>query len=142
MPHRRKLKTRRRSSGFVLAFVLICLTILILALMAMAQRLAVGQRQAIQRERQLQVQWLVEAGISRATAKLRSDSQYSGERWQLPAEEMGDRWNARVEIEVEPSEDINLHRIRVVAVYPDENKFGIRDENEVVVQIPSEANSP
>ena len=95
----------------------------------------------MQRERQLQVQWLVEAGVSRATAKLRRDSQYSGEVWQLSAEEMRDR-SARVEIEVEASDREDLHRIRVVAVYPDQIKLAIREENEVVVRFPREAESP
>lgn len=137
----RAIRRRRRSSGFILAFVLICLTIVVLALVAMTQRLSLGHRQAIQRERQLQVQWLVEAGVSRATAKLRRDSQYSGEVWQLSAEEMRDR-SARVEIEVEPSDRADLHRIRVVAVYPDQIKLAVREENEVVVRISSEAKSP
>ncbi len=110
--------------------------------MAMTQRLALGQRQAIQRERQLQAQWLVEAGISRATAKLRDDRQYAGELWQLTAQELGDRWEGRVEIQVGPSDAVDQTRIRVVAVYPTQGRLSIREENEVLVQISSEANSP
>jgi type II secretory pathway component PulK len=132
---------RRRSSGYILAFVLICLTIVVLALVAMTQRLALAHRQVIQRERQLQAQWLVEAGIGRATAKLRRDAQYSGEVWQLSADELRDR-SARVEIEVQPSDRADLHQIRIVAIYPDQIRLAIREEGVVVVRNSGEAKSP
>ena len=113
------MKRRDSSSGFVLAFVLICLTVVTIALAAMIGRMSQGHRQIKQRQRQVQAQWLAESAIDRAAARLRRDPSYQGETWQLSPADLGDRWSAQISIQIEPPELGTLALIHVtVSVSP------------------------
>jgi hypothetical protein len=66
-----------------------------------------------------QADWLVEAGLERAAARLKADPSYDGETWLIPAEAMGSR-SAEVVITTLPIEDGEAEpiRVRVRADYP------------------------
>ena len=67
---------------------------------ALARRAEVGAE-----ERGLQADWLAESGLERASARLSAAGDYSGETWQIPAEELGGRASGTVAIRVEPVAD-------------------------------------
>ena len=128
MPHR-----RRRSSAFALVFVLVCMTVVIISLLAMVQRVTMSHRMGLQRERQIQARWLVEAGLDRAAARLRTQSTYEGESWQPQVDGIGGRGPAKVDIVVEATEVTNQLRVHVTAFYPDQDGLRIRAEQVVYV---------
>ncbi len=138
----RAVSRRKPTSGFILAFVLICLTVITLALTAMVSRVSLGRRQVIQRQRQVQAQWLAESAVDRAAAQLQRDPSYRGESWQLSAAEMGDRWSAQVSIEVEPAAGEAAGTIRVTVAYPQESRVAIHCTKHVPVRIPDAGNRP
>jgi type II secretory pathway pseudopilin PulG len=127
------VKRRRPSTGFILAFVLICLTVVTITLAAMIGRMSQGHRQVMMRQRQVQVQWLAESAIDRAATRLHRDDSYRGETWQLSPEAMGSRWSAHVTIHVESSEPGNTRFVHVTVVYSRADLPGIRYEKQVPV---------
>ncbi len=75
------------------------------------------QQQARLGHEKMQAIWLADAGIRRAAARLATDADYAGERWQIEAEQLGGNHAAAVEIRIEaiepPSEP---PRVRIVAI--------------------------
>jgi Tfp pilus assembly protein PilX len=109
----------RPRRGMVAVAVLLCL--LVLALIAGALlRNGTAQRDELRAlERRLQAEWLAEAGLRRAVARLEAEPGYSGETWNIEARELGAADAATVAIAVEPSPpDARSRTIRVRADYP------------------------
>ena len=83
------------------------------------------QRQARFWHEKVQATWLADAGMRRAAARLTIDPDYSGEHWQIEADQLGSNQAAAVEIRIEkiesPSETIKLvdgtaNRVRIVTI--------------------------
>ncbi len=92
-------------------------------------------------ERRLQAEWLAEAGVDRALAKLSYDPDYKGETWEIPVDELGlpavkdtEKGPAAVvKIEVEPAKGQDGGRIlRVRADYPPDPPRRVRVSREVI----------
>ena len=122
---------RKPTSGFVLAFVLICLTVITLALTTMISRVSLGRHHVIQRQRQVQAQWLAESAVDRAAAQWQRDPAYRGETWQLASETIGNRGSAQAVVEVEPDSAGTSATIRVTVVYPQQSKGAVRCTKQV-----------
>jgi hypothetical protein len=99
--------------------VLVCLIVLTLIAGALL-RVGATQRDEVRaEERRLQAEWLAEAGLRRAVARLDADPGYTGETWDIDARELGAAGAATVTIAVErPPGDAKSRTIRVRADYP------------------------
>ena len=139
-----RLQPRRNSTndGFVLAMVLVCLTVIVLALTAMLARMSEGHRQAVQREQVVQAKWLAESGFERAAARLRQDSAYRGEQWRIEADELGGRRAADVVIEIETPESQSSGTVRVIVHYPNPQTPAIQKEKQLTVPVPEKGETP
>ncbi len=116
MSRRRNDRPRR---GMLAIAVLVCLIVLSLIAGALL-RIGAAQRDEVRaEERRLQAEWLAEAGLRRALARLDADPGYSGETWSIDARELGAADSATVEIAVErPPGDPRNRTIRACADYP------------------------
>ena len=110
---------RSRRRGAIILIVMVCL-LLISMIGASLLKLATAQRKQSRREQlRLQAAWLAESGVERAAVKLVADSKYSGETWELKADELGAGRPGRVRIEVKPDDrNSNRHVVSVVADFP------------------------
>lgn len=127
--------------GLTTVAVLICFVVLGLMITALV-KLGVAYRDQIRTaERRLQAEWLAEAGVDRALAKLSHSADYEGETWEIPIDELGlpavkgaEKGPAAVvKIEVERSEDQDGGWIvRVKADYPPDPPRRVRVSREVV----------
>lgn len=107
----------------------------------------VHHRQVSRWHERTQAVWLAEAGVRRAAARLARDDGYQGERWDIPAAEIGGQGAAEVIILVEPLESgdklaENLGRpsqrrlrISATATYP----LGSRSKNQFTKTIEIES---
>jgi hypothetical protein len=99
--------------------VLICLIVLTLISGAIL-RVGAAQRDEVRaQERRLQAEWLAEAGLRRAFARLDADPGYAGETWQIDARALDSSDAATVAIAVERTPgDRKARTIRVRVDYP------------------------
>jgi type II secretory pathway component PulK len=95
---------------------MVALLVVSLVAAALVQSLLAAHRQSHRYADQLQAQWLAEAGLARAVAKLNADAAYQGEVWQAPltSGESGETSMGQVTITVDPT----TKEITVEAVYP------------------------
>ena len=108
---------RRRGLAIFPAFI--CL-VLVTLMSGVLLKLAASHRALTRSEqRKAQADWLVESGVSRAAARLATNSAYPGETWEIPANEMAGGSAAIVRITVESMEKNKKgRRIRFEADYP------------------------
>jgi hypothetical protein len=104
--------TPRRGLALILALVLLGLVGALSATLLRAT--ATARLVADQAYRDAQVAWLVEAGLSRARARIAAAADYTGETWAVDASELGGRHGAKVLITVDPIEGQD-GRVRVSA---------------------------
>jgi len=103
--------------GVAVLILLISLGI-VAVLLSLLLRQAALARRAYQQDRQtLQAEWLAEAGVERAAARLAADAKYTGETWQVPARDLkgNDGGEVRIKIDAAASGRSTLH---VEADYP------------------------
>ncbi len=82
----------------------------------------------------LQAQWLAEAALERAAARLAKDSKYAGETWTVSAGEFVGRQGGAVKIRVGPDAGHPGRRVvRVEAYYPDDPVHRGRWEKQVTM---------
>ena len=111
--------TIHRRRGAVIVPVLVCFVLIMLICAALVQLVFVERGVTRQDERRLQAEWLAEAGLERAAAKLSRNRGYAGETWDIPASALGGRDAGRVTIAVESSKDKPAQRsVTVQADYP------------------------
>jgi len=116
--HRRFYNDRRPRRGAVL-IILIAVFAVIMALAAVwAKRTVVEHRRQRRVEQRAQAEWLAEAGVRRAAARLSIDPEYDGETWSIDANELNQRASAEVEIQIEPVTDSANLRLIARARYP------------------------
>jgi type II secretory pathway component PulK len=112
----------RRSSrrGAALLISLFTLMVVMLLTGAVLQSLLAARRQARRSESELQAQWLAEAAVSRAIARLATQPDYSGESWRVTIAQSSDVESiGMAEIRIE-KDSTNRKRIIVVSHYPDD----------------------
>lgn len=102
--------------GAVLVMAMVALLVVTLVAGALVRSLIATHRQSHRYADELQAQWLAEAGLARATAKLRADGAYQGEIWQASvAPAMSSEADSgEVTIAVDPA----TKKITALAVYP------------------------
>jgi type II secretory pathway component PulK len=112
-------------SGAVIVIAMICL-LLSSVLAVSLVKLALAHREQIDRDVwQLQAEWLAEAGLDRAAARLHSEADYRGEVW-APDLTGALPHAARIEISVEPRDGDGATAITVVSDYPDDAHERVR----------------
>ena len=112
-------RTDRPRRGMLAIGVLVCLIVLTLIAGAILRTGAAQREEGRSRERRLQAEWLAEAGLQRALARLDVDPGYSGETWDIDARELDSADAATVTIAVERTAgDAKLRTIRARADYP------------------------
>jgi type II secretory pathway pseudopilin PulG len=128
-------QTRRR--GLVSVAVLIAL-IIIAIISAGLLKVAFARRARVTaEERQVQAAWLAESGLERALSRLATSNDYTGETWEIPAEDLGGRGTGIVLIQVEKLADQPSRRkLHVQADFPANSSLQTRQSREIIVPIP------
>ena len=120
--------------GVIMVVVLVCLGVMTLMFMALARQAGLVHRRAEVSQRSLQAQWLAEAGVQRAAARLAADPAYRGETWRLAAQDLGGRDEAEIRIKVEKrAGPAGRSTIRVEADYPPAADLRCRQVEEIMV---------
>jgi hypothetical protein len=122
--------------------LLVCLTVIVLALTAMLGRMSHGHRQVLLRQRSVQADWLAESGLERAVAQWQRDAAYRGERWRVESDQLGGRGAAEVLIEIETPETQPSAIIRATVRYPDGPIGAVQVKKQLSVPIPNEGETP
>jgi hypothetical protein len=129
----RDLKRKNRR-GVILVVVIVCLTVAAAIFVLLVQRVAEERRALDGSQRALQAQWLAEAGIERAAARLVADPKYAGETWAIAAVELAATEGAVVRIQVKTVADRPERRsVRVEADYPDAPERRCRQVKQILV---------
>jgi Tfp pilus assembly protein PilX len=128
--------TPSRRRGLVSVAVLIGLIIIGLICAGLLKVALARRAEVAIEERRLQAGWLAESGLERASSRLAASGDYSGETWEIPAEELGGRGSARVVIAIERIPDhADRRKVRVQAEYPSGSSLRSRQTKETVLQI-------
>jgi type II secretory pathway pseudopilin PulG len=130
-------KPQPQRRGLTSVAVLIAL-IIIAIITAGLLKVAFARRALINaEERRLQAGWLAESGLERASSRLAASSDYTGETWEIPAEDFGGRGSATVLIQVEkPLDQPDRRKVRVQADYPAKSSLRTRQSREIIIPIP------
>ena len=89
-------------------------------------------------ERKLQAEWLAESGLERASSRLATSGDYSGETWEIRSQELGNRGTGQVVIQVERVADHpDRRKVHVQADYPSGASLRSRQSKELFVQVTS-----
>ena len=85
---------RTNRPGAVLLVVLVCLMVLATMGGVLLRRGLAQHGQVEAGERRAQSEWLAEAGLERASARLAESPDYNGETWDLSPQDLSGRWPA------------------------------------------------
>ena len=97
----------------------ICLLMATVLLASAIQLASTGRRQVRQEQLRMQANWLAEAGLERAAARLDAEAGYRGETWEIAADDLDGQHAGKVLIRIGPAEDAEEMRIVIVeASYP------------------------
>lgn len=133
---RREAGPRGRHRGAALVIALVAMTI-VAAVLVLLARQSVIERRTLQRDSwQAQAAWLAESALDRAAARLAADREYTGETWNLSADDLGTGRAAVVTIDVQEVEnDAGRRAVRVRADYPNDSQQRVRQTKQFVVEI-------
>jgi len=132
----RRLSKPNHRRASVLVVIFVCFVVAA-AMFVLLGRQSVAQRR--EAETQLwtaQAQWIAEAAVERAAARLTADAKYAGETWAIPAAEMGGKQGAQARIHVEHlagRPDSRL--VRVEADYPDDPVHRSRWTKQIAIDL-------
>jgi Tfp pilus assembly protein PilX len=127
----------RPRRGMLAVAVLVCLLVLAIIAGVLVRRGAAQRDEVRTLERRLQAEWLAEAGLRRALARLDVDPGYSGETWSIEARELGAADAATVAIAVErPAGDATTRTIRVRADFPRDPPRRARCSRQITITRP------
>jgi hypothetical protein len=133
------LKHRR---GAILIVILVCFFVAA-SMFALLARHSVAEHRAA--ETQLwtaQAQWIAEAAIDRAAARLAVDANYTGDTWTISAAELGGDDGAKARIHIEKIDGSpNLRTVRVEADYPDDPVHRARWTKQIAINVKTPANA-
>ncbi len=129
--------------GLTTVAVLVCLVVILL-ISGVLLKIGVAHRETVRAaERGLQAEWLAQAGLERARARLAASAGYAGETWQLTAADLGlaDRAQTapgkaavvRITIERLPG-DPARRSIQVQADFPPDPPYRARRSARMVVE--------
>ncbi len=122
-----------KNRGAVLIVVLVCFVVAASLFVLVARHAGVERRASETHLWTLQAQWVAEAAIERAVARLAADVNYQGETWTLSAADLAGDDGAKVVIHIEKAADRpDGRRIRVEAECPDDPVHRARWEKEIV----------
>jgi type II secretory pathway component PulK len=126
----------RKRQGFALLAVMCCLIAVSFLVVNWLKTASFEREQLRGVERRLQADWLAEAAIERAAAKLAQNENYSGETWKIAAADLGGADAAAVEIKVSSNSKRAAERtISVSADFPAEPLRRVRSTRQIVVDI-------
>ncbi len=127
---------RPARQGFALLAVMCCLIAVSFLVVNWLKTTSFERERLRGAERRLQADWLAEAAIERAAAKLAKNDDYSGETWNIAAADLGGTDAAAVEIKVSSnSKRASERTISVSADFPAEPLHCVRSTKEIVVDI-------
>ena len=118
--NRNSIPSAKRSEGFILAVVLVVLTLLTGFAVVWTQRVLLLHRESQARTFSVQADWLAESALQKALAQFAQDDDYEGETWQLLTEELQGSNSAKIEIKVTPGEQQNSRVIAILVDYPED----------------------
>ena len=137
-PTNRTNSSMERRRGLVSVAVLIALFVIGLVCAGLL-KVALGRRAEVGREeRRAQAAWLAGSGVDRAVVRLGASVDYTGETWEIPADDLGGRGAATVAIEVEKVADRpDRRKVSVRADYPSGSSLRVRQSREIIVVVQS-----
>lgn len=136
------LARQRRRRGAAIIPVLVCFILIMLISAALLQLVFAERGLDRQEERRLQAEWLAEAGLERAAARLSASRDYKGETWEVAADDLGGKDAGRLTIAVEtPKDEQALRRVIVQADYPTVPERRARQRRSLVIDLGPEPKS-
>jgi hypothetical protein len=132
-------RERGRRRGAVLIVILVCLTLATMLLLLLAQAAATEHRASQRHLWTAQAQWIVEAAVERAAARLAADPKYTGETWTITSDELAGDCGGRAKITVEPQggSATDAFTVRVAVDYPDDPTHRCHRQHATVVELPT-----
>jgi type II secretory pathway pseudopilin PulG len=128
--------TSRRGIALILA--LVCLLVVAIVGAGTVQTLLREQHETQHHQLQIQTFWVAESAIQRAAAQLQRKAGYTGETWQIDAKDVGGEWPAEAVIRVEPVEgNATTRRVHVTARYPKRPLYGMIQERNIAIELPT-----
>ena len=82
---RSNIQHKTNPRGVALLTAIVCLAVVALICGSLVRVAHTQRQQTRTEERRLQAEWLAEAGLERAAAKLADSQEYAGETWQIAA---------------------------------------------------------
>ncbi|MGH7129223.1 MAG: hypothetical protein ACREIV_11695 [Planctomycetaceae bacterium] len=129
-------RTTNRRAGAIVVIAMICLLVISMMSATLVQSGLARSRQAQREAKRLQAAWLVESGIDRAAAALQMNSDYTGETWNVSAEELGGPSPGQVTIQVATDDETPDRRsITVTADYPSGTEQRAREEKTIPMDL-------
>jgi type II secretory pathway component PulK len=123
-----------KRSGVAIIAALVCLLVVMAILGAMLRGTLRNYRE-MRSERDLrQAELLLQAAHNRVLQRIKNDTEYHGETWNLPADEIAGTGDGRVTIEITPATRQAAGNAKVMAEYPLGGETSIR--RSLVFQIP------
>lgn len=132
---RNRLPPNQHRAGAIAVIALIAILITISIGMSLVKTTLLERQETFKLQDQKQSEWLVEAGIERAVARLEASADYRGETWTLSAEELGGRDGGEVTIRIEDSAEENGRKqLTVIADYPAGDEQRIRSRKHITIR--------
>ncbi len=133
---REKRSFSRRGAALILALG----TVAVIAMLTTAlMKGTFAERQQSRRMGyQVQSAWLAESALERAVYRLRADRSYTGETWQIPADEIGGPHDGLVLIQVRAvAKNPSRRQVLVRADYPRQEPLRVRTRKDIIARLPS-----
>ncbi len=120
--------------GVILIVVIVCLMVAAAIVVSVARQAGMERRTQQTSHWGAQAEWLAEAGVERAAARLAANAAYAGETWRISAEDLGEDSAAEVRIKAETIAGHSGQRmIRVEADFPIAPELRCRRVKQMVV---------
>lgn len=126
---------RRRGSALVFAMIALLVTSMIGASLLRSSFLSMQQ---VKREQwHVQANWLAEAGCWRAIHRLGNEPSYTGETWQISAEQMKGPFSGTVTISIASPDASSERAITAIADYPAQATSQFRVRKQLIIGRPA-----
>ena len=127
--------------GAMMIAVLVCITIASMLTLTLVKQLLSRRALEEMSQSRIQADWLVEAGIERAVAKLKGEPGYSGETWDI-TEGLDDERAGRVKIVVRKAPGQSDRRTaEVTAEFPADVQRSFQSTKTITIDLPIEGAS-